>query len=158
MIYTYSLLGFIFYYIIGNFIEWIDKKLNSYKPIYQYIIIEEDDDNDNNLFDITFLFMLFLPVFVQSILMLCYIIYIINKLYHLYLSEKKVNKSVYIKISKTFFGIFVTLNTIINSFEIPVFSYTPIDKHVIYSFINMISLYLLANSYVSKISTSFTSD
>ena len=43
MIYTYSLLGFIFYYIIVNFIEWIDKKLNSYKPIYQYIIIEEDD-------------------------------------------------------------------------------------------------------------------
>jgi hypothetical protein len=157
MIYTYSLLGFIFYYIIVNFIEWIDKKLNSHKPIYQYMIIEEDE-NDDNLFDITFLFLLFLPVFVQSIFMLCYIIYIINKLYHLYLAEKKVNKSVYIKTSKIIFGIFVTLNTIINSFEIPIFSYTLIDKHVIYSFINLISLYLLANSYVSKISTSFTSD
>jgi len=149
MIYTCSLLGFILYDITIKCIEIVNKKINKYKPIYQYTIIQE---NNNDIFDIFCVALLFLPIFLQNIIMFCYVSYIINKLYNVYLTERQSNYNVYIKTPNTILGIFITINTIINSFN-NIVLYHPNDIHLFYGSINIICLYLLTNKYNATLVT-----
>jgi hypothetical protein len=147
MIYTYSLLGFILYDITIKFIEVTNIKLNKYKPIFQYVTIQENNNNNFINFDIFCVFLLFLPVILQNIIMGLYVSYIINKLYNVYFTERKTNQYVYIKTPNTILGIFLTLNTIIYTFN------NPNEQNIYYGILNVICIYLLTNSYTSTIIT-----
>jgi hypothetical protein len=149
MTYFYSLISFIFYYIGINLIELINKKLNKYKQIYQYKIIYENVNNYKEIFDPLYLGLFFIPDFMQNIVMSFITLYIIYNIYQLYVKEKETNNLIIIKTYRTILGLFITINTIINTYYI-------LYNQFVCSSINFISLSLMFNTYQSKILNSFT--
>jgi hypothetical protein len=143
MYYLLSLITFIFYYIGINIFEAINIKLNKYKQLFQYKIIYEQ--HDYQILEPLYFALFLLPVFIQNLIMLFIIVYIIKDLLDFYLKEKKSKNLVIIKTYKTIFGIMITINTIYNY-----------NDYIITSIINIISLCLLFNDYQVKICNSFT--
>lgn len=143
MYYLYSHITFIFYYFACNIYEIILIKLNKYKQLFQYKIIYEDYNND--FIDPLYFGLFLLPVYVQNFIMISIILYIIIDLLYYYLKEKERNYTVIIKTYRTLFGIFITINTILNS-----------NDYIITSIFNIFSLTLLFNEYQVTICNSFT--
>lgn len=146
MSYLYSLLSFIIYFAIINYYELYLIFSNKYKELFQYIIIYEDFNDFD--FEPLYLGLILLPSYVQDLIISYYILNTLNEIYVLYLEIKKEKNVILIKTYKSIFGIFVSINTIINSF----YSY----NFILLTLINIISIYLMVNNYKSKISSSFT--
>jgi hypothetical protein len=146
MSYIYSLLAFISYFVLVNVYELYKIFLNKYKQLYQYIIIYED--NYEYDFEPLYIGLILLPVYIQDIIMTYYISNTLYEIYNLYLQMKNTN-TILIKTYKSIFGIFISCNTIINSF----YEY----NHIFVTLINIISIYLMINKYQSEIYNSFTS-
>jgi hypothetical protein len=151
MYYLLSLITFIFYYISINIFKIINIKLNKYKQIYQYKIVYEDNiDPDYNFLDPLYLGILLLPVYIQNVVMISIILYIIKDLLEYYLKEKESKNVIIIKTYKTFFGIMISINTIYN------YNYNDYNNYIFTSIMNVISLCLLFNNYQVMICNSFT--
>jgi len=147
MAYIYSCISFILYFIAINYYEIYLTFINKYKELYQYIIIYED----NQYFDFEPLYfgLVLLPPYIQDLVISYYIINTLNEIYNLYLElQFKGNYKIVIKTYKSIFGIFISINNIINSF----YEY----NFIVLTLINIISIYLMINNYKSKISSSFT--
>jgi hypothetical protein len=147
MTYIYSHLTFISYFLIINIYEMYIIFINKYKELYQYIIIYEDSTDYNNYdFEPLYIGLVLLPIYIQDIIMLYYILNTFYQIYDLYLQIKNTNLII-IKTYKSIFGIFISINTIINSF----YEY----NHIFLTTVNIISIYLMLNNYSSKICNSF---
>jgi hypothetical protein len=86
-----------------------------------------------------------LDFYIQNLIMIIVILYIIKSLLDFYLNEKKSKNLVIIKTYRTLFGIMIAINTIFNC-----------NNYIITGIINIISLCLLFNNYHVMICNSFT--
>jgi hypothetical protein len=157
MLYNSSLICFIFYYFTTHFFDLINKKLNKYKKIFQYkVIYETNDNNDDNNFDLLNIGLIFIPLFFQNIILIFIGYTTIKNLNEIITNEKMTTDKVYVKTPKSILGIFIVFETIINTFNLPINSYNLPLQHITYSIINITSLYLIKNNFQSVISNSFT--
>lgn len=148
MYYLLSLITFIFYYCGINIYKTLQIKLNKYKQIFEYKVIYEE--YDFNYLDPLYFGLLLLPDYIQNIIMFIIILYVIKNLFDFYFIQKKSKQIIIIETYKTFFGIFLIINTIYN------YNYNNYNDYIITSIINIFSLYLLFNNYQVKSCNSFT--
>jgi len=139
MIYTYSLLSFILYYFLINLYETFKIYSNKYKHIFEYTIIYET----KYLFEFEPLYLILFcfPFYIQHIIMIMFIIYTFTEIYKIYHLNTNTN-IIIIKTYRSIFGILFSLNTMINYYAF---------NHIFLSFMNMIALYFMINTYKSRV-------
>ena len=138
MIYTYSLLSFILYYFLINLYETFKIYSNKYKHIFEYTIIYET----KYLFEFEPLYLILfcIPFYIQHIIMIVFIINTFTKIYQQYTNTD--TNTIIIKTYRSIFGILLSLNTMINYYVL---------NHILLSFMNIIALNLMINTYISRV-------